>query len=167
MPESKGSLLVIDDEPGIRESLESLLTDEGYAVDLAPTGEDGLRLLDRKPFDLVLLDVMLPDKSGLEVLRDIRSTNQSLAVVMITAYGSVENAVEAIRNGASNYVTKPWDNERLLAEISMLIRQQRLTEENRALRQTLKQRYSFSEIIGKSDAMHKVLELVTQVAPKI
>jgi DNA-binding NtrC family response regulator len=165
MPDFKGSLLVIDDEPGIRESLEALLTDEGYAVDLAPTGEAGLRLLDKKPFDLVLLDVMLPDKSGLEVLREVRSSNPALAIVMITAYGSVENAVEAMRNGATNYVTKPWDNQRLLAEISLLIRQQRLTEENRALRQTLKQRYSFSEIVGKSDAMQKVLDLVAQVAP--
>ena len=165
MPESKGSLLVIDDEPGIRESLEALLTDEGYSVELAPTGEGGLRFLDKKPFDLVLLDVMLPDKSGLEVLREIRSANPTLAVVMITAYGSVENAVDAMRNGATNYVTKPWDNERLLAEISMLVRQQRLTEENRALRRSLKQRYSFSEIVGKSDAMQKVLDLVAQVAP--
>ena len=165
MPELKGSLLVIDDEPGIREALEALLTDEGYAVELAATGEAGLRLLDRKPVDLVLLDVMLPDKSGLEVLREIRSANPGLAVVMITAYGSVENAVDAMRFGATNYVTKPWDNQRLLAEISMLVRQQRLTEENRSLRQTLKQRYSFSEIVGKSDAMQKVLDLVTQVAP--
>lgn len=165
MPDLKGSLLVIDDEPGIRESLEALLTDEGYAVELAATGEAGLRLLDRKPVDLVLLDVMLPDRSGLDVLREIRASNPALAIVMITAYGSVENAVAAMRNGATNYVTKPWDNQRLLAEISMLVRQQRLTEENRSLRQTLKQRYSFSEIIGKSDAMQKVLDLVTQVAP--
>ena len=165
MPDLKGSLLVIDDEPGIREALEALLTDEGYAVELAATGEAGLRLLDRKPVDLVLLDVMLPDKSGIDVLREIRASNPSLAIVMITAYGSVENAVAAMRNGATNYVTKPWDNQRLLAEISMLVRQQRLTEENRSLRQTLKQRYSFSEIIGKSDAMQKVLDLVTQVAP--
>src|SRR5215467_772516 len=165
MPDLKGSLLVIDDEPGIREALEALLTDEGYAVELAATGEAGLRLLDRKPVDLVLLDVMLPDKSGIDVLREIRSANPVLAVVMITAYGSVENAVAAMRYGATNYVTKPWDNQRLLAEISMLVRQQRLTEENRSLRQTLKQRYSFSEIIGKSEAMQKVLDLVTQVAP--
>src|SRR5262245_33174752 len=150
MPDSKGSLLVIDDEPEIRETLQALLESEGYAVDLAPTADAGLRRLERKPFDLVLLDVMLPDRSGLDVLRDIRTANPALAIVMITAYGSVENAVEAMRNGATNYVTKPWDNERLLAEISTLVRQQRLAEENRALRQTLKQRYSFSEIIGKS-----------------
>jgi DNA-binding NtrC family response regulator len=164
MPDSKGSVLVIDDEPDLRESLQTLLAGEGYAVEVAATAEAGLRHLDRKPFDLVLLDVMLPDRSGLDVLREIRASNTGLAVLMITAYGSVENAVEAMRIGATNYITKPWDNERLLAEIAGLIRQQRLAEENRALRQTLKQRYSFSQIIGKSDAMQKVLELVSQVA---
>ena len=165
MPDSKGSLLVIDDEPEIRESLEALLSTEGFAVELAPTGEAGLRRLEKKPFDLVLLDVALPDQSGLEVLQQIRAANPSLAVVMITAYGSVENAVGAMRIGANSYITKPWDNERLIAEIHSLVRQQRLAEENRALKQTLKQRYSFSQIVGKGDAMQKLLDLVTQVAP--
>ena len=165
MPDSKGSVLVIDDEPDLRESLETLLAGEGYAVESAATAEAGLRRLDRKPYDLVLLDVMLPDRSGLDVLREIRASDSSLAVLMITAYGSVENAVEAMRVGATNYITKPWDNERLLAEIATLVRQQRLAEENRALKQTLKERYSFSQIIGKSDAMRKVLDLVSQVAP--
>src|SRR5688500_13250008 len=136
MPDSKGSVLVIDDEPDLRESLETLLAGEGYAVESAATAEAGLRRLDHKPFDLVLLDVMLPDRSGLDVLREIRAADSSLAVLMITAYGSVENAVEAMRVGATNYITKPWDNERLLAEIATLVRQQRLAEENRALRQT-------------------------------
>ena len=165
MPDSKGSLLVIDDEPEIRESLDTLLSSEGYTVELAPSAETGLQRLGRRPFDLVLLDVMLPDRSGLEVLREIRAANPALFVVMITAYGSVEDAVEAMRLGATNYITKPWDNSRLLAEIATLVRQERLTEENLALRQTLKQRYSFSQIIGKSDAMQKVLNLVMQVAP--
>ncbi|MGH9783201.1 MAG: sigma-54-dependent transcriptional regulator, partial [Terriglobia bacterium] len=125
----------------------------------------GFERLERKPFDLVLLDVSLPDKSGLDLLEEIRSTNAALPVVMITAYGSVETAVQAMRRGASNYVTKPWDNERLVAEITSLIRQQRLAEENRELKRTLKQRYSFSEIVGKSEAMQKVFDLVSQVGP--
>ena len=165
MPDSKGSLLVIDDEPEIRESLEALLSSEGYSIELAANAEAGLRRVGSRPFDLVLLDVMLPDRSGLDVLREIRASNPALSVLMITAYGSVENAVEAMRLGATNYITKPWDNARLLAEISTLVRQERLTEENLALRQTLKQRYSFSQIIGKSDAMQQVLNLVMQVAP--
>ena len=165
MPNSKGSVLVVDDEPEIRESLETLLSNEGYTVELAASAEAGRRRLENRPFDLVLLDVMLPDRGGLEVLREIRAANPTLSVVMITAYGSVENAVEAMRLGATSYITKPWDNARLLAEIATLVRQERLTEENLALRQTLKQRYSFSQIIGKSDVMQKVLTLVTQVAP--
>ncbi|MSO19362.1 MAG: sigma-54-dependent Fis family transcriptional regulator [Acidobacteria bacterium] len=165
MPESRGSLLVIDDEPQLRESLEELLSSEGYLVDSAANGEEGLGRIEKRVYDLVLLDAALPDQSGIDVLQKIRASNPALAVVMITAYGSVERAVEAIHHGANNYITKPWDNERLLAEISILVRQQRLTEENRELKRTLKQRYAFTEIIGKSEAMRKVLELVGQVAP--
>ena len=163
--ESKGSLLVVDDEPELRESLEDLLRAEGYEVSGAATAQEGLALLAKKPFDLVLLDVMLPDRSGIEVLRDIRSSDLALPVVIITAYGSVENAVAAMRNGATNYVTKPWDNENLLAEIRGLVRNKRLAEENRELKRTLKQRYNFSEIVGKSDAMLKIFDLIGQVAP--
>jgi DNA-binding NtrC family response regulator len=165
MPEFKGSLLIIDDEPEIRESLETLLSLEGFAVESAADARSGFERLERKPFDLVLLDVSLPDQSGLDLLEEIRSSNRALPVVMITAYGSVETAVQAMRRGASNYITKPWDNERLVAEITTLIRQQRLAEENRELKRTLKQRYSFSEIIGKSEAMQKVFDLVSQVGP--
>ncbi|MBI1956384.1 MAG: sigma-54-dependent Fis family transcriptional regulator [Acidobacteria bacterium] len=165
MSESKGSLLLIDDELEIRESLEALLSTEGFAVESAADAASGLERLEKKPFDLVLLDVALPDRSGLEVLQEIRTANPSLPVVMITAYGSVENAVQAMRAGANNYVTKPWDNEKLLAEVSTLIREQRLSEENRELKRTLKQRYSFSQIVGKSEPMQKVFDLVVQVAP--
>src|SRR3972149_3553618 len=115
MPELKGSLLVIDDEPEIRESLETLLSLEGFAVESAADARSGFERLEHKPFDLVLLDVSLPDRSGLDLLEEIRSTNRALPVVMITAYGSVESAVQAMRRGAANYITKPWDNERLVA----------------------------------------------------
>ncbi|MBI4460197.1 MAG: sigma-54-dependent Fis family transcriptional regulator [Acidobacteria bacterium] len=165
MSDSKGSLLLIDDEPGIRESLEALLSMEGFAVESAADAASGLQRLGKKPFDLVLLDMALPDRSGLEVLREIRSSNPVLPVVMITAYGSVENAVQAMRSGANNYVTKPWDNEKLLAEVGTLVRGQRLAEENRELKRTLRQRYSFSQIVGKSEPMQQVFDLVAQVAP--
>ena len=169
MPEaaagSSGSLLLIDDEPGIRESLEILLGEEGYEVVTAATAEAGLKSLAAKPFDLVLLDVSLPDKNGLEVLREIRATDPSKPVLMITAYGSVEDAVKAMRSGATNYITKPWDNEKLLAEIRGVLRQQHLSDENRELKRTLKQRYSFSQIIGKSESMLKIFDLIGQVAP--
>jgi len=164
-PEPAGSILLIDDEADIRESLEYLLHDEGFEVTSAGTAEAGMQALSKRPFDLVLLDVALPDKSGLDLLKDIRASDPALAVVMITAYGSVENAVQAMRNGATNYVTKPWDNEKLVAEIRSLVRQQRLSEENRELKRTLRQRYDFSEIVGKSEPMLKIFDLVSQVAP--
>ena len=163
--EPQSAILVIDDEPGIRESLEILLEHEGFRVSTAPTAEAGMRSLAAKPFDVVLLDVMLPDKSGLELLLEIRAADPLLPVVMITAYGSVENAVQAMRGGATSYVTKPWDNEKLLAELRSIVRQRRLTDENRELKRTLKQRYSFSEIIGKSEPMLKIFDLIEQVAP--
>ena len=165
MPESKGSILLIDDEPEIRESLETLFAMEGLETASAADAAAGLRWLERKPFDLVLLDVSLPDRNGIDLLKEIRAADPALPVGMITAYGSVEDAVQAMRAGASNYITKPWDNERLLAEITTLVRQQRLTEENRALKRTLRQRYSFSQIVGKSEPMQKIFDLVAQVAP--
>ncbi len=165
MPDSKGTLLVIDDEPEIRESLETLLTLEGFEIEAVADAATGWLRLEKKPFDLVLLDVSLPDRSGLDLLKDIRAADSSIPVVMITAYGSVENAVQAMRAGASSYVTKPWDIEKLLAEINVLVRQQRLEEENRELKRTLRQRYNFAQIVGKSEPMQKIFDLVAQVAP--
>src|SRR5215831_14565757 len=100
---SPGAILVVDDEAAIRESLETLLTLEGYDVECAATGEEGLARIGERPFDLVLLDYALPDRNGMEVLAEIRSRDSNLAVVMITAYGTVENAVRAIQSGASNF----------------------------------------------------------------
>jgi len=111
-----GSILIIDDEAAIRESLETLLEFEGYSVQSADTGEQGLAKLGECPFDLVLLDFALPDRNGLEILTEIRDRDPQQAVIMITAYGTVDNAVRAMQNGANNFIQKPWDNEKLLAE---------------------------------------------------
>jgi DNA-binding NtrC family response regulator len=113
----------------------------------------------------VLLDFALPDKNGLEVLRDIRDRDPSLAVILITAYGTVENAVMAMQGGASNFIQKPWDNEKLLADVRAAIARHRAEEENVQLKRALKQRYNFENIIGKSDPMLKIFDLVAQVAP--
>ena len=106
-----GSVLIIDDEAAIRESLETLLELEGYEVTTAEDGGQGLARLAERTFDLVLLDFALPDRDGLEILADIRDRDSELAVIMITAYGTVENAVRAMQGGAVNFVQKPWDNE--------------------------------------------------------
>jgi DNA-binding NtrC family response regulator len=163
-PVKKGHILVIDDEADIRESLETLLTLEGYAVDLAPNGGEGLRALDSRSYDLVLLDLMMPDRSGMDVLHEVREGDQETPIFLITAFGSVEAAVEALKAGANDYFSKPWDNEKLLIEIDRMIGARRLERENRQLKTTLKRLYSFPNIIGQSERMLRLLELVTQVA---
>jgi DNA-binding NtrC family response regulator len=166
MPSSSaGSVLIVDDEAAIRESLEALLGLEGYEVEVAATGREGLARLEERVFDLVLLDLALPDRNGMEVLASIRAHDPQLSVIMITAYGTVENAVRAIQAGASNFIQKPWDNEKLLADVRAAVARRRAEEENIQLKRALKQRYNFENIVGKSEAMLKIFDLVAQVAP--
>ncbi|HPT29325.1 MAG TPA: sigma-54 dependent transcriptional regulator, partial [Bryobacteraceae bacterium] len=164
-PQCKGRILVIDDEADIRESLETLLDIEGYSVTLAENAAQGLKCLESSSFDLVLLDLMMPDRSGLELLDDLRARDRETPVFLITAYGSIEVAVQALKSGANDYFSKPWDNEKLLIEIERQIARTRLEHENRELRRALKVRYAFPNIVGKSERMLKVLDLVAQVAP--
>jgi len=161
----KGSILVVDDEIEIREGLEALLTSESFDVTLAETGAAGLQKLDDRPFDLMLLDVSLPDRNGLDMLREIRLRDPHLSIILITAYGSIEMARAAFKGGAQDYITKPWSNDELIAQISLAIEGRRLREENLHLKRALKQRYNFPNIVGKSEKMLAVLDLVTQVAP--
>ncbi|MGA8109542.1 MAG: sigma-54 dependent transcriptional regulator [Acidobacteriaceae bacterium] len=163
--ESAPRILIIDDEAAIRESLETLLSLEGYAVDTAENGELGLERIAEQPFDLVLLDFALPGRNGLEILGVIRDRQPVLPVIMITAFGTVGNVVDAIRGGAQNFVQKPWDNEKLLADIRAAIARYRAEEENVQLKRALRQRYNFPNIVGKSDAMLRIFDLVGQVAP--
>ena len=160
-----GSILIIDDEAAIRESLETLLEFEGYRVVSASTGEMGLSRLGEQPFDLVLLDFALPDRNGLEILGEIRDRDPQQAVIMITAYGTVDNAVRAMQGGATNFIQKPWDNEKLLADVRASVGRRRAEEENEQLKRALKQRYNFENIVGKSDPMLRIFDLVAQVAP--
>ena len=162
---AKGRILVVDDEADIRESLETLLLMEGYAVDLAQNGGEGLRAMESRDYDLVLLDLMMPDRSGMEVLTEVRERDKELPIFMITAYGSTQVAVDALKSGATDYFQKPWENDKLLIEIERTIAGRRLERENTQLKRTLKQRYSFPNIVGKSDRMVRILDLVTQVAP--
>jgi DNA-binding NtrC family response regulator len=160
-----GRVLIIDDEAAIRESLQILLEDDGYEVVNAQDGEEGLAVLDSQAVDLVLLDFQLPDRNGLEILKDIRERDPELAVIMITAYGTPENAVAAIKGGAANFIAKPWTNEKLQADVRAAIGRKRVQEENIQLKRQLKQRYNFEHIIGKSDLMLRTFDLVAQVAP--
>jgi len=160
----KGRILVVDDEADIREGLELLLTSEGYAAELAENGTEGLRKMEERAYDLVLLDLMMPDLSGMEVIERVRGRDRDTPIFMITAYGSVEAAVHALKLGANDYFSKPWDNEKLIIEIDRMILGRRLESENTQLKRALKQRYSFPNIIGKSERMVRMLDLVGQVA---
>jgi len=162
---SKGSILVVDDESEIREGLEMLLASEGYGVSSAGTGASGLAKLEEHPFDLLLLDVSLPDRNGIDLLREIRLRDPQLSVVLITAYGSIDMARAAFKSGAMDYITKPWSNDELLAQVAQAVESRRLRDENLQLKRALKQRFNFPNIIGKSDKMLALFDLVAQVGP--
>ena len=161
---AKGSILIVDDEQEIRESLEQILAIEGYAPVTAPTAADGFRHLDGRIFDLVLLDISLPDANGLDVLKTLRRDSPDTSVIMITAYDSSQAAFQASKEGAESFITKPWDNDKLLLEVRNALDKSRLQVENVQLRRALK-RFGLPNIVGKSDRMQKVFDLITQVAP--
>jgi DNA-binding NtrC family response regulator len=164
MSRRKGSVLIIDDEEEIRESIQLLLSSEGLLATTAASGEEGLRRVEENHHDVVLLDLMLPGKSGMEIQRDIKRIDPTIPVVIITAMGAIETAVAAIKEGSYDYVTKPWNNERLLVIINNAIKQRQLTSENIQLRRALKERFGYSNIIGKSEKMLRVLDMVSQIA---
>jgi len=165
MPSPLGCVLIVDDEVEIRESLQTLLELEGYEVETAATGAEGMAHIGERPFDLVLLDLALPDRNGLDLLLELRGMDPQVSVIMITAYGTVENAVKAMQAGAANFVQKPWDNEKLLADVRAAVARHRAEEENVQLKRALKQRYNFESIVGKSEPMLRIFDLVAQVAP--
>ncbi len=145
--------------------MQTLLELEGYEVDTAGTGEEGLTRIGENTYDLVLLDLALPDRNGMDLLAELRTHDAQFSVIMITAYGTVENAVKAMQAGAANFVQKPWDNEKLLADVRAAVARHRAEEENIQLKRAMKQRYNFENIVGKSEPMLKIFDLVAQVAP--
>ncbi len=165
MTREKASILIVEDEAKLRRLLELQLADEGFQVRTVPDAESGLQLLTKDPFDLIVTDFKLPGMSGLEFLQAVKRVNADLPVVVMTAYGTVESAVEAMKNGASDYVLKPFS----LAELALVIRKEldshQLREENRSLREALGQRYQYENIVAHSEKMQAVLALVERVAP--
>jgi DNA-binding NtrC family response regulator len=158
-------VLVVDDEEIIRDVLETLLEREGYDVTAAETGTEALKAFEADPYDLVLLDLMLPDRSGLEVLREIRRRDPDAVVVIVTAYSSIEGAIEAMKEGAFHYIPKPFQNQEVLLTVEKGAERRKLTEENRRLKQELSRRYGLGRIVGKSEAMRKVFDLVRLAGP--
>jgi DNA-binding NtrC family response regulator len=162
----KGTLLVIDDEEIMREILETLLTREGYDVRLASSGAEGLEIVRSFPIDAAIVDIMMPGMDGIQVLDELKRIDDDLAVIIITAYASVENAIAAMKSGAFDYVTKPFKNDEVLVVVANAMERRRLVHENRALRQNIQERYhKFANIIGRSQRMRQVFDLVIQAAP--
>ena len=159
------NILVVDDEEVLQDVLGTLLRREGLRPIAARTGEEALLLAEREPIDLVLLDLMLPGMSGMEVLKQLRARDPEQVVIVVTAYSSIESAIEAMRVGAFHYIPKPFKNEEVLLTIRKGLEQRRLTSENRSLKQELEKRYGLDKIIGKSAPMQQVFDLIRLAAP--
>ena len=166
MTDTSAHVLIIDDEEIIREALQALLTMDGCVVKTASTAAEGLALLADEDFDTVLLDLMLPDRSGLDVLDEIRRSDEELPVVMITAYGTIDTAVKATKQGAFHYFTKPFKNDEVLVVLRNAVERRRLLRENLELRNRLKSgSHRFEQIIGGSPKMRAIYDLVGRAAP--
>src|SRR3984893_11533249 len=162
----KGTILVVDDEEIMREILETLLTREGYEVRLAASGSEGLELARAVPFDAAIVDIMMPGLDGIATLDELKRIDEDLAVLIITAYASVESAIAAMKNGAFDYITKPFKNDEVLVVVRNAMERRRLMNENRSLRQNIQERYhKFANIIGRSQRMRQVFDLIIQAAP--
>ncbi|MBN2242168.1 MAG: sigma-54-dependent Fis family transcriptional regulator [Acidobacteria bacterium] len=159
-------ILVADDEEIMRDVLSELLSSESYSVDVAENGTRALEMIRNREYGAVLLDLMLPDMDGLQVLEAINGTENRPEVIIITAFASIERAIKATKLGAFDFFEKPFKNDKLLLAIKNALEHRRLLEENRRLRQTLHDRYSFHNIIGKSTGMQQVFDLISQAAPR-
>ncbi len=158
-------ILVIDDDEAIRDGCKQVLSRDGYDVQEASNAHDALNLLDRYDFDLLLLDLKMPDTNGLDLLRKIRQRDISVPVVMITAYGTMQNAVQAMRLGANDFLSKPFEPEELRLIVSRTLRDKRLTLENIFLKEELKRKEGDVKIVGNSKTMMSLLDRVARVAP--
>ena len=159
-----GRLLVVEDEPLLRITIRDALQKEGWIVDTAEDGVEGVTLFERHLHEVVLTDLVMPRMDGMEVLRRIKATHPETTVVIVTAHGTVEKAVEAMREGAADFIAKPFSMAQLLVRLSNICSVRKLREQNVRLQEQLERRFSFSNIIGKSKKMQEVFELIRLVA---
>ena len=159
------NLLVVDDEENMRRLLKKVMTERGFQVDLLQDGQEAIKKVVQEPnrYDIIMLDIRLPGKNGIEVLREIREINSEIAVIMMTAYESLETAVQAIREGAYDYLIKPVGVDELLISVERALERKLLRLENIYLRKEVEDRYFFANIIGKSDKMQEVYRIIESV----
>ncbi len=160
----KSRILVVDDEESIREFLEIMLRKEGYEVTTAEDGQKGLDIIKKKSFDLVISDLQMPNMTGLELLKNVRDQYPDLLFMMITAFGTTETAVEAMKLGAYDYITKPFKIDEVRIVIGNALRSKNLEVENRTLKKELGKEYSFQSLVGNSEPMHRIFDMVKRVS---
>ena len=159
------TVLIVDDEPDMLQLLKRSLAPElDCAVETAPSGEAALQLLNRRPVDLVLADIKMPGMDGLELLDLIKQNHRDLTVVMMTAFGSIETAVEAMKSGAYDFITKPFDHDALVIRLEKALERSRLLRENERLRKVCGQGDGLQDLVGKSEPMQRVYDTVRMVA---
>lgn len=158
------SILVVDDSQAVRENLRELLTDEGYEVDACADGEIALQLLQEKAYDVVLTDLFMPKVDGMAVLKYLVDHAPQTICIIITGYGTIQNAVDAMRLGAFDYLCKPVEAKELLVVLQRALEHRRLREENLYLKKQLSRKFGFDNIIGTSDAMSQIFEIIRKVA---
>ena len=159
------AILVVDDEPIMQEFLSDFLQEEGYVVDVASSGEEGLELARWTPYDCAIVDLMMPGIDGIETTQALKKIDSTLPVIMITAFASVESAVDAMKKGAHEYITKPFKNDEVLLVLENAVKQRRLELEVQNLRRALREKYRFENIVGKNRKMQEVFSLIAQAAP--
>ena len=157
-------ILIVDDEDGMRRLLGRVLTREGYETSTVGSGAEALRLVANERFDLVVTDIKMPEMDGLQLLEELKEYEPSLPIIVMTAYGTIENAVQALRFGAYDYIAKPFETDEIKLTVAKALERERLLAENRYLHAELEGRYDFSGIIGGSPAMQQVYEMASSVA---
>ncbi len=160
----KPRILVVDDEESIREFLQIMLRKEGYEVTTAEDGQRAFDLTKKKSFDLIISDLQMPNMTGIELLKNIKEQDPSMLFMMITAFGTTETAVDAMKMGAYDYITKPFKLDEVRINIAHALKSKNLESENRQLKRVLNKEYSFQNLVGNSEVMHKVFDLIQRVA---
>lgn len=159
------TVLIVDDEKNYPLILSAVLEEEGFEALMANSGPQALEIMNHADVDLVLTDMKMPTMDGIELLENIKAKDPELPVIMMTAHGTVDKAVEAMQKGAYSYILKPFDNDRLILYVNKAIDMFRVVKENRRLRNQVKSKYRFDNIIGKSRAMQDVFEIIKKIAP--
>ncbi|MFH2013265.1 MAG: sigma-54 dependent transcriptional regulator [Pseudomonadota bacterium] len=162
---TKKTILVVDDEESHRIMLSAHLKEEGFELEEASDGQEAVAKVSEKFFDLVLMDVRMPKVDGIEALQNIRKINPTVPVLMMTAYGSINSAVQALKLGAEDYLTKPLDMDELIIKVNKILHYRQLEEENLLNKERLRIRFDFSSIIGKSPKMKELFEVLSMVTP--